>query len=232
MTNLSILSILSSFTVMHWLTLLIVFLSGRLAIEMWHRETMPIFRLYLIGLVVGLTMLDTHGNPWIELAVLMLKCAATAEVLGILCSDAEEAEMCWICLFSAGAAGVMCCLLMDYNRQLNLLYADLRYVKHICQVVLLLVTLCITLFAWVAYELRGWQIKHAMIMCALWLDYAVVGILAPKTQEEWVRGRNMWCIGAIVCLAGWYWALASSGEQTSATVQYLPHASPESGESS
>ncbi len=189
---------------------------------MWFRDVVPVFRMYLIGLVIGLLMLDTHGNPWIELSVLMLKCAATAEALGVLCSDTGEAELCWLCLFSAGFAGIMCCLTLDYGKQVNLLYADLRTVKHVCQIVLFLVAICMTLFAWVAYESRGWGIKHAGIMCVLWADYAVAGLVAPGSEREWLVIRCCWCLAATVCLSAWHWALATSTEYSPATLPNSP----------
>src|SRR4051812_42697789 len=100
---------MSSPQLLHWLTLAVVFLAARLAIEMHTKHTMPVFQGYLIALVAALLLLDGNGNPYVELVVLALKWAATAEVLGMLCAEADDDEICWICLFSAGAAGVMCC---------------------------------------------------------------------------------------------------------------------------
>lgn len=207
MSSFASFSSFTSFTLLHWLTLAVVFLAGRLAIEMHVKHTMPLFRAYLIGLAAALIMLDAHGNPWVELAVLVLKCAATAEILGILCSHADRREICWLCVFTAGAAGLMCCLILDFDKQANLAFAGLRYVKHTCQIVLLLVTVCVTLFAWVAYDLSGFKVKHALIMSVLWLDYAVAGIVAPHSWPEWVRIRSGWAAAAIICLGAWLWVV-------------------------
>lgn len=214
----------SSAHLLHWLTLIIVFLAGRLAIELHFKHTMPVFQGYLIALVAALLLLDGSGNPYIELAVLALKWAATAEVLGMLCAEADDDEICWICLFSAGAAGVMCCLVVDFNRQPNLEFVDMRYVKHICQVILLLITVSVTLFAVIAYELRGWQVKHALIMCCLWLSYAVAGVMAPGTMHNWILVRSVWCVAAIACLGAWHWALRYSVEYEHSLLPDHPHA--------
>ncbi len=214
-------------SLLHWFTLLIVFLAARLAISMYSKDTMPIFRAYLLALVGALLMLDNRGNAYVELVVLGLKCAATAEILGILCAEAEEREICWLCLFSAGLTGVMCCLLLDFQQQHNLAYADVRSMKHVCQIILLLVTLCVTLFACVVYELKGWPVKHAVIMCGLWGAYVVAGIMAPKTLIEWEWIRVGWAVGAVTCLGCWSWALVKESEGANgcelqrATPQYL-----------
>lgn len=176
-----------------------------LTTELSRRRMMPIFCSYLCLLSVGL-LTRTTGNPmpgWVGILGVLLKFAASVESIKCLCKSMSKPESRWTWMFGSFLAGVALIILWDAPVQPNLNSPWMTYVKASTEAFLMVVMLCLSLWAWAYCDVEGYVSSHAWLLTAMWSICAACDLIAPQTHRQWLENRLYWELGLIILMAAW-----------------------------
>lgn len=187
------------------LSLVLVILAARLLADLTSLRLVPVFRVYLFALIVGMLTRGDYTHAWVGLAVLLIKCGATAEMCRALYRKEGELEIryLWGYAISAGLLFAGLIFLFGLEPQWSLVNPVSVYVRQLAQVCLAAIALSMTVFSWAFHRNTGFIAAHSWLMTALWIDYAAIGLTTPATGTEWRRLDAIWASLAILTMAGW-----------------------------
>lgn len=176
-----------------------------LATELSKRKMMPVFCAYLCLLTMGiLTRTSSNQMPgWVGVLGVLFKFAASVEAIMHLCKSMSKSESRWTWMFGSFMAGVALIILWDAPVQPNLNSPWMTYIKASTEAFLMVVMLCLSLWAWAYCDVCGYVSSHAWLLTAMWAVCAACDLIAPQTNLQWLENRLYWEMGLIILLATW-----------------------------
>lgn len=186
--------------------MLLVALAACLLAGLTTLRLVPLLRLYLLALIVGLLTRGDYTPAWMGLAVLIIKGAATVEMMQMLYAreTAKEIRSLWGYSTSAGLLFACLVFLYGFEPQATLASPILVYVRQLGQAFLAMAALSMAMFSGAFHRnTAGFTATHSWLMSLLWMDYAVIGLMTPRTGAEWRALDDIWSSVAIFVMTGW-----------------------------